>query len=145
MLNMIWTHFLLIQWTIVFQLIVMFLKSYLNILHRKPKYLFLLLFLSKVTFIYSLYFADYNQTNIYVSTIQNIAKDIKKTMIVTFTNHAQINIVKHFLCNLGKHKLENQIVVITTDKESFSTLLKFKAISFKVCYLWRKVDIFYNV
>ena len=111
----------------------MFLKSYLNILHRKPKYLFLCLFLLKLTFIYSLSFASNDQNNIYIPTIQNIAKDIKKTVILTFTNYAQIHIVKHFLCNLAKHKLEDQIIVITTDTESFSTLLTFKTVSFKVC------------
>ena len=113
----------------------MLTKYWLNLAFRKPKYLLLLLIMILIFHIQSLYL--YKKSSIYVplvSVIQNYVQDMNKIVILTFTNFAQIHIVKHFLCNLKNLNLENQIIVIATDKESLSILLEFKAFASKVLF-----------
>ena len=46
--------------------------------------------------------------------------------LVTFTNHAQTDFVKHFVCNLASLGLSDQLIVIASDQRALSLLEHFQ-------------------
>ena len=60
------------------------------------------------------------------STVYHQLSIMRDIPLVTFTNHAQIYFVKHFVCNLARLGLSEQLIVIASDQRTFSQLEHFQ-------------------
>ena len=58
----------------------------------------------------------------------NVAREIssKGTLILTFTNLAQLPLAKHFICNLKDLKLKDSTLLVASDITSHFSLLNFE-------------------
>ena len=70
----------------------------------------------------------YNASYDYISLIQAVADRSPGAPLITFTNSAQKNFVKSFICNLvflGSPSLTSQLAVVVSDRETFNDLKRF--------------------
>ena len=84
---------------------------------------FLLLLLLKFVF----FWLDKIETD-KIKHLVNIAREIssKGTLILTFTNLAQLPLAKHFICNLKDLKLKDSTLLVASDITSHYSLLNFE-------------------
>ena len=63
-----------------------------------------------------------------IQHLVNVAKDIssKDTLILTFTNIAQLPLAKHFICNLKTLNLKDSLLLVASDITSHHSLQNFE-------------------
>ena len=111
-------HFLTTNYTPVFNLS-MNIRFYIKVLFKS---LLLLLLLKFVFFCLDIIEKDK------IHHLVNVAREIssKGTLILTFTNLAQLPLAKHFICNLKDLKLKDSTLLVASDITSHFSLLNFE-------------------
>ena len=108
---------------------------------NKTKYMIkLVLLIYSLTFIMEfLLQRDYTH---YIKVIEQLYDVTPPYVLVTFSNYAQLHLVKHFLCNLAKLNINESFLVIVSDNKSLESLKMFPVnLRYSVLHDYSKIKI----
>ena len=80
--------------------------------------LLLMSLLSKIVFL--------NSFDIQIQQVKNLFVKENDFVIITFANYAEVQFIKHFICNLEKLKVRKSLLVVATDVAGISSLKTFQ-------------------